>query len=187
MVEETFEQKKAYILKETDVFQDFPKEGVAFKDFFSLTRKPEAFKKLIECTEEIIVKELGQPGEAFNCIVGLESRGFILGPLLAAKWGISFVPIRKKNKLPGKLIREEYQLEYGSDIVEIQEVALPQGSKVLVIDDLLATGGTMRAAENLISKIEGVELVATHVTFELGFLKGREKLSKKCISLISED
>ena len=96
------------------------------------------------------------------------------------------MPIRKKNKLPGKLIREEYQLEYGSDIVEIQEIALKAGSKVVVVDDLLATGGTMRAAENLISKIEGVELVATHVTFELAALKGREKLQKKCLSLISE-
>lgn len=96
-----------------------------------MTRKPEAFKKLIECTEEQILREVGQPGEAFNTIIGLESRGFILGPLLAAKWGVAFVPIRKKGKLPGKLIHEEYKLEYGTDIVEIQEAGVASGSKVI--------------------------------------------------------
>lgn len=186
MVEESFEDKKAFILRETDVYQDYPKPGVAFKDFFSLTRKPEAFKKLIECTEEQILREVGQPGEAFNTIIGLESRGFILGPLLAAKWGVAFVPIRKKGKLPGKLIREEYKLEYGTDIVEIQEAGVASGSKVILIDDLLATGGTLRAAENLVAKIPGVEVVASYVTFELLALNGREKLTAKCVALISE-
>ena len=78
-----------------------------------------AFTYLIEATKQTIEKEVGKPGEAFDVIIGLESRGFILGPILAAAWNLPFAPIRKKNKLPGKLIREEYSLEYGTDIVEI--------------------------------------------------------------------
>lgn len=107
------------ILAECEEFKNWPKEGVNFLDFFSLTRKPAVFKKLMNAVREQITQEVGTPGEAFNVIVGLDSRGFVIGPILALEWGIPFVPIRKKGKLPGECFHEGYEKEYGADQVEI--------------------------------------------------------------------
>ena len=107
-------------------------------------------------------------------IVGLESRGFIFGMVLAQNMNLPFVPIRKKNKLPGKCLKEEYKLEYGSDIVEIQEDAIPEGSRVLVVDDLLATGGTMNAALNLLKHFEKSKVVGGFCFFEGSGMDGRK-------------
>lgn len=120
----------------------------------------------------------------FTHIVGLESKGFVLGGILAWHYKLPFVPIRKKGKLPGECFRQEYSLEYGKDTVEIQKSALPVGSKVILLDDLLATGGTLAAGEALIGNIEGVEVVANVVIWEIDFFKGRDKLSKPTYSII---
>ena len=120
----------------------------------------------------------------FTHIVGLESKGFVLGLTLALHYKLPFVPIRKKGKLPGECFRQEYSLEYGKDTVEIQKSALPVGSKVILLDDLLATGGTLAAGEALIGNIEGAEVVANVVIWEIDFFKGRDKLSKPLYSII---
>ena len=136
-------------MAEAKFYKDFPKEGVNFMDLFSLTAKPKVFEELIKGTVKVIDEELGADG--FNCIIGLESRGFILGPVLANHYKVPFVPIRKKGKLPGECHKQVYGTEYSKDVCELQKDSLVPGSKVLLIDDLMATGGTMKAAEQLIS------------------------------------
>ena len=140
-------------------------------DLFSLTSDPKFFKELNEDTKKIIENEVGVG--SFNHIVGLESRGFIQGPLLAEYFGVPFTPIRKKGKLPGECHKLEYGTEYSKDCCEIQKDALPAGAKVLIIDDLLATGGTLKAAEDLIAKIPGATVSASFCLFEIPFLKGK--------------
>lgn len=132
----------------------------------------------------MIAHELGEPGEAFNVIVGLESRGFIQGPILASHFGVPFVPIRKKGKLPGECYQQTYGTEYSQDCCELQKGALKEGSKVLIVDDLLATGGTLKAAEDLISSVEGVEVAASYCIFEIMPLNGRDKLDKMVMTLV---
>jgi len=118
MVEQISEVAKE-ILAESEIFNDWPKPGVNFLDFFSITRKPAVFKKLMENLKLQITQEVGTPGEAFNTIVGLDSRGFVIGPILALDWGLPFVAMRKKGKLPGDCFTEGYSKEYGDDQVEI--------------------------------------------------------------------
>ena len=101
-------------------YPDFPKKGVNFLDIFSATSNIPVFKRIMEGLKAITLAKFGKPGEAFTHIVGLESKGFVLGPLLSLEWNIPFVPIRKKGKLPGKCWQQEYTLEYGTDTVEIQ-------------------------------------------------------------------
>ena len=133
----------------------------------------------------MIEVEVGKPGEAFNYIVGLEARGFVLGPILAMHYGLPFTAIRKKGKLPGEVYSEEYQLEYGTDCCQIQKDILKTDSKVLLVDDLLATGGTLAAAQRLIDQCDGAQVAASVVVFDIPALKGRDKLSKACYSLIA--
>ena len=123
-------------------------------DLFSITTKPHLLRKVIDALKYVIEVEIGKPGEAFNVIVGLESRGFVLGPILAMEFGLPFTPIRKCGKLPGEVFRSVYEKEYGGDAIEIQKGVLTAESKVLLVDDLLATGGTLEAAEELVSKCE---------------------------------
>ena len=103
----------------------------------------------------MILEKYGQPGTAFTHIVGVESKGFVLGPILALEWGVPFVPIRKKGKLPGECWEQTYTTEYSSDCMQIQKDAFPENSVALVIDDLLATGGTLLASEQVIANIPG--------------------------------
>ena len=105
------------------------------------------FKKLMEGLKKMILEKYGQPGTAFTHLVGVESKGFVLGPILALEWGLPFVPIRKKGKLPGECWEQTYTTEYSSDCMQIQKDAFPENSIALVIDDLLATGGTLLASE----------------------------------------
>lgn len=148
---------------------DFPKKGILFKDITTLLNNPEAldftFNQLYD-----LAKDLG-----VTKVVGIESRGFIFGAMLANRLNAGFVPIRKPGKLPAKTISEEYELEYGTDKIEIHEDAIQSGDKVLIHDDLLATGGTMEAACRLIEKLGG-EVVQISFIIELLFLHGREKL-----------
>lgn len=153
---------------------DFPKPGIVFKDITPLLLDAKAFKQAISIWEETYLKQ------GITKIVGIDSRGFIFGAALALKMGLGFVPVRKAGKLPWTTESEEYILEYGTDKVEIHADALDSNDKVLIIDDLLATGGTAAATIKLVEKI-GATVHAISFLVELDFLKGREKLVGKTI------
>jgi adenine phosphoribosyltransferase len=148
---------------------DFPKNGIIFKDITTLLKNPEALKE----TSSILYDLAKDKG--ITKVAGIESRGFIFGGLLAEKLNAGFVPIRKPNKLPAEKISETYALEYGTDTIEIHKDAILPGDRVLLHDDLLATGGTAQAAVKLIEKLGG-EVVQISFLIELVFLNGRELL-----------
>lgn len=131
---------------------DYPKKGVIFRDITTLIKDPVGFRLVIDNLKERYSRE----NIIFNSIAGIESRGFIIGGALSYCLGKGFIPIRKKGKLPGETISHEYELEYGTDTVEIHRDAINKGDRVLVVDDLLATGGTAMAAVSLIEKLGGV-------------------------------
>lgn len=149
--------------------EDFPKPGIGFKDITTLLKDGEAFKYTVDCISENLRKH------NVDIIVGPEARGFILGTPVAYNLGVGFVPIRKPGKLPGKVESYEYSLEYGTDVLEIHEDAITKGMRVAIVDDLLATGGTVAAATKLIEKLGG-EVVSIEFLIELDFLDGRKKL-----------
>ena len=148
---------------------DFPKAGIIFKDITPILCDPALFRDT--------VAELAYPfrEDRISKVVGIESRGFIFGPPLALRLEAGFVPARKPGKLPRETLRETYALEYGFDSLEIHRDAFRKGERVLVVDDLLATGGTASAAARLVEKI-GAEVVGMAFVIELEFLGGREKL-----------
>jgi adenine phosphoribosyltransferase len=148
---------------------DFPKPGVLFKDITPLLGDPGAFNA---CIDQL---EAEYKGKGIDVIAAAEARGFIFGAPLALRLGAGFVPIRKPGKLPYATIAQEYALEYGNDRLEVHSDALGAGKKVLLLDDVLATGGTMCACRDLV-KSTGAELVACAFVIELSFLGGREKL-----------
>jgi len=148
---------------------DFPKPGIIFKDITTLLSHPEAFRSSINQLEKHFA------GRGINLIAAAEARGFIFGAPLALQLGVGFIPIRKPGKLPYATIALEYQLEYGTDKLEIHTDALTAGHRVLLIDDVLATGGTMRACRDLVQST-GAEVVAAAFLIELSFLGGRAKL-----------
>ena len=150
---------------------DFPKEGIDFIDITTVLQDPEAFRFCMDSFKQIADKL-----EDFDIIVGLESRGFIFGAPLAYQMGKGFVPIRKKGKLPYRTIRAEYDLEYGKDVLEMHEDAVKPGQKVLIVDDLLATGGTSEANIKLVEQLGG-KVVGLIYFIELTFLNGRNKLN----------
>lgn len=148
---------------------DFPKPGILFYDITTLLADPAASREVID--------RLAEPyaDQKVDKVVGIESRGFIFGAPLAERLGVGFVPVRKPGKLPAESIEESYDLEYGTNTLCIHKDAIAPGERVLVIDDLLATGGTMAATAKLIQRLEG-EIVALACVIELLFLNGREKL-----------
>jgi adenine phosphoribosyltransferase len=148
---------------------DFPIEGILFYDITTLLKDPEALKASVDQ----LVEHYQDTG--VEVIVGMESRGFIFGMPAAYQMGLGFVPVRKPGKLPAETVSESYDLEYGTNTLEIHVDAIKQGQKVLIIDDLLATGGTAKATCNLVEKLGG-EIVGVAFVIELNFLKGREKL-----------
>jgi len=148
---------------------NFPQEGIIFKDISTLLKNKDAFKKSIDTLARKFKKE------RIEYVVGVEARGFIFGSVLAYKLGAGFVPVRKKGKLPYKTQSVTYQLEYGSDTLEIHEDALKPNARVLIVDDLLATGGTVKAVVDLI-KAQRAKIVAVAFLVELKFLKGKERL-----------
>ncbi len=148
---------------------DFPKPGIMFRDITTLLADHTAFSQVIKKFKKYCkTKEI-------DAVIGIESRGFIFGAALAHALGKSFVIVRKPGKLPYKKVSEEYELEYGKDKIEIHEDAIKAGQKVLIVDDLLATGGTSLAAAKLVEKLGGVVAGLAFVT-ELNYLKGREKI-----------
>jgi len=149
---------------------DFPKKGILFRDITPLLQDAISFRKAIDLLAEQCPKEI-------DLIVSVEARGFILGAALAYKLGVGFIPVRKPGKLPYETEKVKYELEYGEDIVEIHKDAIKKGDKVLVFDDLLATGGTARAICDLVEKLGG-EIKKVLFLIELASLKGREKLKE---------
>src|SRR3990172_674768 len=161
--------------------KDFPTEGVLFKDITTLLKGPPAFSYVVDQ----LAKKYQQA--RVDVVVAVESRGFIFGGALAHQLGAGFVPVRKLGKLPGKTIEVEYELEYGRDALAIHEDAIQPGQRVLAVDDLLATGGTMAATLRLIEQL-GAHVVGVAFLIELAFLKGREKLQPYPLhSLITYD
>lgn len=152
---------------------NFPKQGIMFKDITTALKDAETLKKMVDFLCENFKEE------KIDYIIGLESRGFIFGVPVAYKLDAGFVPIRKPNKLPAKTISETYVLEYGTDTLEMHEDALEKGDRVLIVDDLLATGGTAAAACNLVTKA-GADIVGCAFVIELNDLNGRDKLPKGC-------
>ncbi|XP_074568044.1 adenine phosphoribosyltransferase 1 isoform X2 [Curcuma longa] len=151
------------------VIPDFPKPGILFQDITTLLLDPEAFKDTIDMfVERYRDKEI-------SVVAGIEARGFIFGPPIALAIGAKFVPMRKPKKLPGEVISEEYSLEYGTDKMEMHVGAVQAGDRALVIDDLIATGGTLAAAMRLLDRV-GAEVVECACVIELPELKGRDKL-----------
>ncbi|MBN1406589.1 MAG: adenine phosphoribosyltransferase [Calditrichaceae bacterium] len=148
---------------------DFPQKGIIFKDITTLLNDPELFIMTMSLFEKSV------KGMDIDYIAGIESRGFIFGSILAYHLGCGFVPIRKPGKLPAKTFSESYALEYGTDSVEIHQDAFKEDARVLIIDDLLATGGTALAAAKLVEKC-GARVTGIHFLIELLFLKGAEKL-----------
>ena len=148
---------------------DWPKEGVSFKDITPLLQDGEAFKSTIDQLSELF------KDEQIDLVVGIDARGFILASALAYKLGIGMTIIRKKNKLPPPTVAQDYALEYGTNTIEIREDSIKPQQKVLLVDDVLATGGTMGAACDLIKKLGG-EIVGIGFLIVLDFLKGEEKL-----------
>lgn len=159
---------------------DFPKPGILFYDISTLLAHADAWSVAMGR----LAKAVGPRSP--DVLAGIESRGFLVAAPLALKLGLGFIMVRKRGKLPGQTIRYEYALEYGSDIVEIQSDAIEPGQKVVVLDDLLATGGTMRAAIDLFRGV-GAEVVGSACIIELSFLEGRKKLDVPFTSLVAYD
>lgn len=151
---------------------DFPKPGIVFKDITPLLGDAKAFQNMIETFAD------RYKNSGVTHICGIESRGFIIGAALALHMGVGFIPVRKAGKLPYRTIKREYSLEYGTDAVEIHEDAVKPGEKVVLIDDLIATGGTAKAALELLEEI-GADVVEIAFAIELEFLKGIEKFAGK--------
>jgi len=159
---------------------DFPKEGIQFKDITTLLKEGDAFKGAIDKLAE------RYRGEDIELVVGIEARGFLIGAPLAVELEKGFVPVRKEGKLPAETLRQEYELEYGTSTLEIHKDAIEEGQKVLVVDDLLATGGTVEASVELVEGVGG-DIVEVAFLMELEFLQGREKLTDyEVYSLIIE-
>ncbi|KAG2269662.1 hypothetical protein Bca52824_064217 [Brassica carinata] len=153
------------------VIPDFPKPGIMFQDITTLLLDTEAFKDTID----IFVERY--KGKGISVVAGVEARGFIFGPPIALAIGAKFVPMRKPKKLPGKVISEEYSLEYGTDKIEMHVGAVEPGERAIIIDDLIATGGTLAAAIRLLERV-GVTIAECACVIELPVLKGREKLGE---------
>lgn len=150
--------------------KDFPKPGIGFKDITTLLKEPQAFAQAVDLMAAHFREKPVQK------VIGIESRGFIFGAPLALQLGAGFVPARKPKKLPAAILREEYQLEYGTDAIEMHLDAITQGENVAVVDDLLATGGTAHAVRRLVERLGG-KLVGFAFLIELDFLQGRQKLA----------
>ncbi len=158
---------------------NFPKPGILFYDVTTLLRDAQAFARVIQRLSEFY------RGEGIQKVVGIESRGFILGAPLALELGTGFVPVRKPGKLPAEVYEKTYDLEYGSNSLAIHTDAIDRGERVLIVDDLLATGGTMAATVHLVGELGGV-VVGVAVLIELADLRGRDRLKNQhVVSLLS--
>jgi adenine phosphoribosyltransferase len=160
---------------------DFPKKGIVFRDITTLLKDKDAYRQMIETFYD------HYRNRSVDVVVGIEARGFLLASILAYKLGVGVVPVRKPGKLPAETLRVEYELEYGTDALEIHRDAIAKGQKVLIVDDLLATGGTVAATCEMVEKVGG-QIVGIAFLIELDFLEGRKKLNGyELLSLIHYD
>ena len=158
---------------------DFPKPGILFKDITTMLKDGDAFKSAID---GLLAKIKGKP---IDVVVGMESRGFIFGAPIAYALGVGFIPVRKLGKLPADVVSVEYDLEYGSATLEMHKDAMKPGSKVLIVDDLLATGGTVAGTIDLVKQLQG-EIVGLAFLIELKALHGRDRLQGQDIATLIE-
>ncbi|KAF9006458.1 phosphoribosyltransferase-like protein [Cyathus striatus] len=177
-----------FIKKHLTSHPDFPKKGIVFLDIFPIFRNPLAFEALItHFLHHLTSHTLGiSQTNKIDAIVGLDARGFLLGPIVALRLGAAFVPVRKRGKLPGQCISASYEKEYGIDSFEMQADAIKPGQNVVVIDDLLATGGSAKAAGELVAKQGGKTLEYLFIV-ELMFLQGASKLDAPVYSIVQSD
>jgi len=159
---------------------DFPKPGILFYDISTLLAHPQAWQATVEDLAAAV-----RPHRP-ELLVGIESRGFLVAAPLAYALGCGFAMVRKKGKLPGRTVRHSYELEYGSDTIEIQHDAISPGQRIIVVDDLIATGGTMQAAVELVQQ-QGGTVVAVACIIELAFLNGRRRLSVPLTAMVTYD
>ena len=159
--------------------QDYPKAGILFRDITTLLQNKDAFKYAIDQMAEQV------ESEKIDYIVGAESRGFLIGSALAYKMNTGFIPVRKKGKLPYKTISEEYALEYGTDTLFMHEDAIKKGERVLIVDDLIATGGTALAMIKMVEKLGGI-VAGSSFLIELKELNGRKEISKYPVHVLIE-
>jgi adenine phosphoribosyltransferase len=158
------------------IIPNFPKKGIIFKDITPLLASPEAVRQCLESLADLVP-------EGIDKVVGVESRGFFFGTLLAQRLNVGFIPVRKPGKLPYATIKEPYELEYGWDALEIHEDAILKGERILVHDDVLATGGTAQAVCKLVERLGG-EVVQCNFIMQLDFLKGAEKLDRYSVKSV---
>ncbi|KAJ2820004.1 adenine phosphoribosyltransferase [Coemansia erecta] len=170
----TIEQVKGLVRE----YPDFPSEGILFRDIFPIFHEPEA----VSCLVDHFVERIRAAGPV-DVVVGLDARGFLFGPLIAVQLGVRFVPVRKRGKLPGRVERVTYQKEYGPDVFEMQADGVAWGQRVVIVDDLLATGGSCRAAEELVAKLGG-QVVLNAFVIALAGLEGHKKLSGPMYALM---
>ncbi len=178
---ENFDYTKSceYIKSKVRSIPNWPIKGVIFRDITTLLQDPKAFKEICQIFYNRYVNE------KVDKIVGIDARGFLFGSVLAVELGIGFVPIRKKGKLPYKTISESYILEYGEETIEIHEDAIDRGDRIVIIDDLMATGGTIAASVALVEKLGG-DILECAFVIELPDLKGREKMGDRNLFAILE-
>tara|TARA_Y100000389_G_scaffold75678_1_gene72335 strand:+ start:3522 stop:4061 length:540 start_codon:yes stop_codon:yes gene_type:complete len=160
------------------VIKDFPKKGINFQDIFSITKKPDIFNLIIKEISKVI------KDNSITKVVGIEARGFLFGMTAANNNKLPFVPIRKAGKLPGEVRKLKYKLEYGHDVIEIQSSSIKKSDKILLIDDLIATGGTAVASVKLLRKFNSKKIISFFV-IDLENLKGSSRLEKHSIEVLS--
>ena len=153
------------------VIPDFPKKGILFQDITSITDNKQLFTEVVNEISKYCKRN------KFTKIAGIEARGFIFGSAIAYKLGLPFIPIRKKGKLPGEVAKQKYKLEYGMDEIQVHKHSITSRDKILIVDDLIATGGTANAAAKLISKL-GVKKIEFFMIIDLWNLKGSKKISR---------
>lgn len=158
--------------------EDYPTEGISFKDITTLLKDAAAFKEAID----VMIANIKENYGAVDYIVGIEARGLLLGSAVAYGLGCGFIPARKPGKLPSEVVSQEYDLEYGSTSIEIHKDAFEKGNSVVIVDDLLATGGTAAAVENLVNQL-GADLKGFEFLIELDFLEGRKNLNNQSINV----
>lgn len=158
--------------------EDYPKEGISFKDITTLLKDKEAYRYAIDT----MISNIKEKQVEIDYIVGIEARGLLLGSAVAYGLGVGFIPARKPNKLPAEVMSRSYDLEYGSTAIEIHKDAISEGDRVVIVDDLLATGGTAAAVEDLVLAM-GAELIGFEFLIELDFLNGRNNLKSNNINV----
>ncbi|KAK9461095.1 phosphoribosyltransferase-like protein [Lipomyces oligophaga] len=179
----SIEEYKTQLRAALRQFPDFPSKGILFEDILPIFKNPSTFQALITALKLQIEENFTGESKP-DVIVGLDARGFLFGPSLALALGASFVPVRKKGKLPGETVEAEFAKEYGTDIFAMQADAITTGQKVIIVDDIIATGGSAKAAGELVTQLGGTILEYAFL-LELDFLKGRDKLSAPVYTLLS--